>query len=300
MIDFLKIDISYLDTQYLLSNKGLDFNCRLDLATSEEILPYRAKDYDYNFKINPIVKEMTGSIHKTINFIDQRGNHNYNDLSINRLTTELERLYLDYGIDPSRTRIRGLEYGINIEVDHSPSTIITNNVVAWDKYPVSRNMTYSGRGRYYEWRQSQFHVKIYDKSDQYNLINKVMRFEKKVIKSEYINKMGLCYLSDINKIEILKILTTDLLHTYDKLIFIDKFDPSVLNQKDKLVWSKLINPKYWEHYSKGAQSALMRKRHQRLKERFNAIVDQHQLEGTKQLYRRRMESKIERFLNVTE
>ena len=99
-----------------------------------------------------------------------------------------------------------------------------------------------------------------------------MRFEKKVIRSEYLNKMGIYYLSDLVDPKLLKVLADDLLFAYDKLLFIDEFDSTVLSHKDQIVWSKMINPKYWENYSKSTQPQLIRKRHQRDREAFNRIV----------------------------
>ena len=293
------MDISYLNTEHLLSCTDLNFCGRVDLDTNELLHPFRAEEYDYQFKLNPIVKEMTGSIHKTINVIDQLGNHNHNDLSIDRIKTELERLQLDYGIDPSKTKLRGIEFGFNIEVDNTPSSIITNHIIAWNRYPVARNMIYNGLGRFYEWRQSQYLIKIYDKSDQYKLNTHKMRFEKKVIRSEYLNKMGIYYLSDLVDPKLLRVLADDLLFAYDKLLFIDEFDSTVLSHKDQIVWSKMINPKYWENYSKSTQPQLIRKRHQRDREAFNRIVEKYQLDSTKKLYKERIRNKMDVFINVT-
>ena len=62
-----------------------------------------------------------------------------------------------------------------------------------------------------------------------------MRFEKKVIRSEYLNNMGIYYLSDLVDPKLLKVLADDLLFAYDKLLFIDEFDSTVLSNKDQIV-----------------------------------------------------------------
>jgi len=90
---------------------------------------------------------------------------------------------------------------------------------------------------------------VYDKSAEYNLCYNLLRIEKRVKKNEYLRKKGIRTLSDLLEDSSWFMLSNDLMNSISEFIIVDELEPDKkINDIQKPVWSKLINPKLWDNY----------------------------------------------------
>ncbi|MBK9109979.1 MAG: hypothetical protein IPM92_16835 [Saprospiraceae bacterium] len=133
MIDFIKLNITYLGLEHL-EQCGLVFSKpgMLNNETGEFVPDKRIKaEYIARYKnlLFDIYKGgkiyLSGSIH--IYFND--GKHNYNNFNFADLLEAIQDICQRFGIDPKRTKIHHLEFGINLYDFLFSATQIVNNLM---------------------------------------------------------------------------------------------------------------------------------------------------------------------------
>ena len=201
MIDYNKILLTDYPIKKLLDNPHLYFSQDINTNTGEirttnkkgkEQTPFQIAYYnDLTFKIFDTGSiYIYGSLHKYYN----KGLHNYNDFDINAILGVLNDLNDKFDIMPEQCILKNIELGINIKTPIEPNTILDNCFLHKTKLLVYQY--HSDEGRYKQCEHSQYIVKVYNKTLQYQKkglhppIN-CLRFELKFNKMEYFNKLGI-------------------------------------------------------------------------------------------------------------
>jgi len=235
VIDFVKLDISYLPYEVIKGLDLLEFKSQVNLHTGEVGWPEEAEFNELVFACYKKKSYLSGSLHKFLNSIEGRGAQNYDDFSLSMLSRSVQYLEDKFGIDPSKTKIVRLEFGINIASEKCPTLFIDENVISHRKIKTPNiDSDYNKKGRYIQHKMSQCYVKIYDKGRQYGELKNILRIEVGTKKAQYTQKLGLFTLSDIWKKDKLLTLGIELLKRFDKFLIVDHFDEQAL-------------PQYWLH-----------------------------------------------------
>ncbi len=240
MYDYVKM-VSYSADfrKRLLDSPLLDFyeskSKKTDLVRFEEA-EYR------NLKIKLFSSgriQVSGSLHKYWN----DGRHNYNDFSLNHVAEVLTSLKQNFGLDPYSLRLENLEYGVNLSLSYDPNEFLDSLVAFKKKTFDNMKVVGPGRGKVVElW---QYSLKIYNKSLQYHLPYHVLRYERKVVKMEYISKEPV-YLIDLLDVQFAEKCLNDLLLSFDELILTERIDNEQLTLKENDLFIHCSNPKNWD------------------------------------------------------
>lgn len=275
MIDYLKLNVSYLSQSELLNNHLIKWNENYSAETGELKYPVTGKYYNMETRINPTRNEIEGSIHKLRNVVKKSQNQNYDDFTFDDLIEMIKKIENDLGLDLNNTIIENLEIGLNIHTSKSPEEILNNNLIVWDCMTPSKNNTYKGKGKYLVFERSHDEFKIYDKGKQYERPENILRIECKIKTSELLQKKGnFKTLSNISNIPNLNRLLDFLYESFDKCIMVDTFNPeTVIEPKDRETFTKGINPFTWQ--------SLQGMSKKRFKEKFSRILELYKLDTLK-------------------
>lgn len=286
MIDFVKMNISYLSERDLLNNPLISCKQTIDINTGELQYPIKGTYFDLDVKINPKRKELSGSLHKHTNTLKTAESQNYNELKLSELFDTINQIEKVFSLDPTNTIIENLEIGININTDESPKYILNDKLIVWnDKSPTS-NKDYKGTGKLYDFQTSQNKFKIYDKGKQYKRSENILRIECHIERNEKLSQYGIRTLSDLKNIENLKRLYVFLIDSFDLCLIVDNLESESFNDpKEKEIFLKGINPKTWQTF-KGMQK-------KRFKDRFYSLLEKNKLNTTKKQLKEKLQLKID-------
>ena len=226
--------------------------------------------------------EMTGSIHKFYN----QGLHNYNDFGLNEVIEANSKLN-KLGIDLN-SFFSNLEIGVNIETSFNPDRF--SDSLIWHKGEPFTDQR-SRSKRYRECVHVQYIIKSYDKGKQNKLNRYILRFERKFIVMEVLNKLGIRNLSDLQKPENFKKVGNLLLQTYDDILIGNlQADTSKLNPRDKILFANGHNPAYWkslipksEDYKQGNTDPEYKRQYKRYEKKLNRFKELLTRTGADQL-----------------
>ena len=275
MIDFLKLNVSYLSQSELLENHQINWNENYSAETGNLKYPVTGKYYNMDTKINPTRKEIKGSIHKLRNEIKMSQNQNYDDFTFDDLKEMIKKIEYDLGLDLNNTIIENLEIGLNIHTSKSPEEILYKNLIVWDCMTPSKNNTYDGKGKYLDFETSQFYFKIYDKCKQYDRPENILRIECKIKRNSFLQKVSnINSLFDILVKSNLVRLQDFLNESFDMCIIVDNLIPETITEpKDRETFQKGINPMMWANITN-------MQRH-RFKKSFFGILEKYSLNNLK-------------------
>ncbi|MBK7799212.1 MAG: hypothetical protein IPJ53_08875 [Saprospiraceae bacterium] len=258
MIDYISLDISYLGKEKLLSNPHLNFERPFRIKENGEIeviefekgkvkpeLEANYKNLKFQIYRNGAIY-LKGSLHVFWN----DGVHNYNDFGIEDLKTVLKELETKFGIIPEKTKIRHLEFGVNLQdLPYDTHTIIKNI------------MFHNGKGKPHEYRyiiqrtaseykaiekRVTFSLKCYDKAKHKDQEGNIFRFECKSHKSVYLNELGIIYLSDLINTDAVKRLGNRLVQLWRETVIRDwTINLNNLKKKDRIKILEWHNTNYW-------------------------------------------------------
>ncbi len=281
MIDFVKAEISYLPEDYWLNHPELidKWDRRVEYESGELKYPFEAKIYGLKFKIyGPKYREVSGSIHKYYNVRNHLGSQNHDIFDIDKIRWVLNDLKLMFGIKLAYSRIHNFEYGVNLNVPTCAKYIIQNNFITYKNLPITKLRNYGYSGYYTETELTQYFIKIYDKSLQYELDNNVIRIEVKTRKMKHVEFSNIYSLNDLSDLEKLDKLREDLRNKILNLKIVDKIDPIVfgMNAKEQILYRNGINPKHWERLSRESSRKVYHE-----KVRFNNLIRKFELLTTK-------------------
>jgi hypothetical protein len=271
MIDFIKLNVSYLTESELLNNPLIEWKQETNLNTGEMIYPIKGKYYNLDIKINPTRKEITGSIHKLRNELKMSQNQNFNDFTYDDLKEMIFHLNEIFNLVLNDTIIENLEIGLNINTDKTPERILNDNLIVWKFKTPTKNKEYNGKGKYIDFETSQYYFKIYDKGIQYDLPENILRIECKIIRNDFLNKFGIHHLNDLLCENHLKTLQNFLFETFTECVIVDDLSPETITEpKEREIFIKGINSKNWTSF----QNRTTKKR---FKDDFIQVVEKYSL-----------------------
>ena len=233
MVDYIKAVAK--NTGLYGSHSSLLFESSFDIQTGE-ISNFKVANYKgLNIRVYEsgflIVK---GSLHKFWN----SGSHNADDFHFEHLLEAIENLSIVLGLPVSSMELQNLEVGYNLSVADSKAAVdgffLHNAVVPEARF----------NGHYKEFRHSDYSIKIYSKSYQYDLKEEVLRCEIKMVKSRYFNRFGVYTVEDLCDRDNLSLIKDDLLKQLGKTI---ACYPLPVTQISSDIWS---NPYYWAELDK--------------------------------------------------
>lgn len=211
---------------------------------------------------------LSGSFHKYFN----EGKHNYNDFDVVQAKEVIRDICQKFDIDPQRTQLNNLEFGVNVVLPFPVSTVLDN----LNSYKGKLFVRETGKDKdYCQCTNSQFYIKIYDKGKQYGLPENVLRFEIKAIKKQYFEgfNIPIYWLSDLLNDAICPKLGDLLTSTFDEILFNDnRIDCSSLSLQEQIIYYKGINPKTWEGKTTNERD---KKKRQRDRKEFKTLLEKH-------------------------
>ena len=272
MDDFIKLLNVATNLEKLLANPILKNYWHTDVMTNDGDVKKETAEYlGLIFTVKNENLQLAGSIHKYRN----NGKHNYDDFSCNDAIEVIEGLCNDFEIDPYRTEVNNLEVGVNVILPF-PVRLVLDNLVTYKGDCFTKEV--ENGIRFYQCKKTQFYIKIYDKSLQYNLPNNVLRFEIKVIRKQYFEryKIPIYWLSDLMNPDIYPQLAELLTATFKDILFNDnRIDVKDLNATERLIYYKGSNPNTWEGKSKTERE---KKERQRFRAEFINLLKTHREE----------------------
>ncbi|MEY8761671.1 hypothetical protein [Chryseobacterium tongliaoense] len=271
--DFVKFH--YTDKNYGLPTDKTDFTISVNNETGETD---NKKEGDY-FGMQ-IIKYgsgrvmVKGSIHKFFNRTDFNGN----DFDMENFSSALQNLETELGLRPEYCRLENIEIGVNIQLPFDPNKLLQNLLF---HRSAEFNKTISG-AFYYQSAKRDYIIKIYNKTAQYekklkkyarndhfmkpnerkelsifkktvkeHLQPNTLRFEIKFLKMSVLNNLGIMYLPDILKPQIIEELKKLLLKEFQEVYFYDyTTDETKMRVPEINKLKDYRNPNYWVNLSK--------------------------------------------------
>ena len=269
MIDGKKILNLSVNIDELLLNKDLDFTGKYNRNTGEGYeYPLFKKYNGIEFLIRDNSKEiekikddnkkeiikkpvpkyiryvkLEGSIHKYFN----QGLHNYNDFFYTNLLSAIIDLCKKFNINPCITILNNVEFGVNIIVPFNIKDFLNSIISHKGKQFVPFKDTDGASG--IQCLHTDYIIKIYHKSLQYEQPENILRFEIKAIRMKYFEdkKINIKYLSDLLNPDLFFQLGAVLKAVFNEILFYDwSINETNLNAKELLILSNGRNKMFWE------------------------------------------------------
>ena len=228
----------------------------------EIIITHRAKWETFDLIVKEVLNTTTekrvfhltikGSLHK--NFY--RGK-NYLPFSWQQLQQQVNHICKTLFINATDAQISTLEVGVNIVPPFVVTPFIMQNIINYkgdmfNRYKADANGFCLG----IYCTLTQYVIKVYDKGLQNQLPQNLMRFEKRFLRMQVLNKMGIKFLADLlNEDKVINLLPM-LLEAWQNVLIFDIENLQKLaktynlkeNEIDLLTTGQ--NPKYWERLKK--------------------------------------------------
>lgn len=292
MIDFIKLNISHVPKSKLLSNPHLEWIEHVNRTTGEVFRRMDSIHKNLDFVKYPTVTRVSGSLHSLHRILTTGERQNYDDFNFSDLKEVIQYLADQFKINPKKTLIENLEYGVNVSTLYTPKKIIEDHLTMWDHREANSDMNFDRKGKFKQWSRSQYDVKIYDKSLHFQLNENILRFEKRVRKSAALKKFDIKYLADLLDINKLELLRDDLLAQFDKLTILDSIElieEFTVNERE--TFTKGINPLTWYQFKERNRMAK-----KRFKSKMNAVIGNYNLDQIKQGIRKDIVRKFDKLL----
>jgi len=143
MIDFIKMNISYIPELDLLNNPLIEWKRKVNISTGEMEYPITGKYFNMEIKVRPQEKEISGSIHKLRNEMKKGESQNFDDFPFDDLKKMIYHIKDVINVNLDKTIIENLECGLNITTHHRPETILYKNLIVWSDMEPSKNKSTS-------------------------------------------------------------------------------------------------------------------------------------------------------------
>ena len=295
MIDNVKFQIAQKDKfeNFVVSSKIIDLMTFINLFTSEiNLYPKRGKYQNLDVSITLRNAYINGSLHKLNNLLLFEEDHNYNDFSLCQINDVISYLTKIFEIE-NATSLTNLEFGFNIDVSKNPQDIIDYNLLMYKYKHHNRDDKFGGKGDFKEFKTTDFNIKIYNKSKQYQLKENKLRIELKITSKRYLQNLGIFKLEDLNEIEVIYSLYERLLKEFKELTIVDEFYLLNIPKEDKDNLVKFTNPNYWKQLKKDKSIKVFN----RIKRDFSLLIEKHNLGKIKNEILEKLDSKFHQLLN---
>ena len=295
MVDNIKLfalDKHKVDN-HIVNSKVVDLQSYFNYATGE-LKEFPKKGKDLNLEINICEKSTSikGSLHKYHNEKSKKGCQNFDDFYFSQIEKQIRGLIKKYKIENS-TSITNLEFGFNLVVEKDPQIILDSNILMNNFKAPNKNLKFSGKGDLKEFQMTDYSIKIYNKSKQFNLDTNILRVELKITQKRFLKKLGIFKLEDLLNKEAFLGLFEALRDKIEGLVIVDEFQDNIMLDTDKDKLNKYSNPNYWI----SIKSTKSPKQIIRLKKDFEFLLEKHNLLKTKNDILEKLENK---FLDLIE
>ncbi len=277
MIDFVKALI--LHAIHLRDNPFLKFTNKVDTSTGELSQWWVAEYHGLKFESHDSgLVLMTGSLHKYFN----KGKHNWNQFTHNDLSNTLKEISILFDLDLVKCVLQNTEIGVNLvepfDIQNILNGLMLHSTIEFD----------SGyQGCYRQCKHSEYYIKVYNKSKQYDIKMPIMRFELKFVKMRFVNSsLNIYTLGCLLKEDWIEKAKELLLKRWNEIVF---FDYSFKGQLDSEML-QIVNPVFWSGWNK-----MERKRK---KEKLKVFNRNHSL-NHQLLVSNAIASNIDKLQNVT-
>lgn len=249
MIDYVKLLISGVDIQKLVNK--LDSTIKISEQTGE-VLRQEISIHHCTIRIyrNNVV-DFIGSIHKFYNSIKEvypdsnysRGNYNGYNGNVFTYSNILEvRDYLCDLLDctPEQMKFQNMEVGVNLSTPFKPTKFIRGLL-----FHNGKEFEFKHKRNYAQAQHQRYLIKIYSKSNQYDMDYHVLRLELKLKKSTEIIKTGISTFDDVSP-ETLRRAEKLLIERISEVMYFDNtIRKEGLSAKVKALLVKYSNQSYW-------------------------------------------------------
>jgi hypothetical protein len=279
MIDFIRLyyrDKSELENQINTLGEFEEANAVYGLHTAEIKYPYTAKLGSMNVGVSNHTGYVKNSLHKLHNFNTTGKEQNHDDFGYSKLCETID--FLSKGvINAGTTKLTQLEFGLNLEIDKLPESVVRRNFLMHNLKGGSSN-TYQRKGELKQFSHNNYFIKVYDKGKQFDLEENVLRFEIKFIKAKEFQNLGIYNITDLKSKRNLNKLFQYLLKRFNELTIVDDFDDiSIPDKEDYDKLGRYTNPNFW--------SEEIKEKHRQTKARhrkeFERLLEKNDLQKTK-------------------
>ena len=201
MIDYIKLRLLNIDIEALKSR--IDFSLEYIPTTDETNSRYF---YDFHhckiclFPTGTIL--FKGSLHKMWNSLTNQdngfnGGFNGNDFTYSELLCVLAYLKEVFDCEYKDMLIQRMEVGVNVQTLFNPRLFVKGLL-----FHKGKSFQFGHNKHYAECIHSEYIIKIYDKSIQYNLDNYTLRVEVKYKKSKPLKSFGIKTVDDLSELSL--------------------------------------------------------------------------------------------------
>ena len=254
MIDYVKISLKDIDITRLLHLPCLDFKTTVSKQTG--LLGTKQVTEYHHCKITLFDSGtllFTGSIHKLYNSLHNIKAPNYlnglktvdkgyngTQFTLSNIIEVRTHLTTLFDCKPQQMQFQNIEFGINNDVDFNPQKFIKGLL-----YQKGKKFEFRYNNYYAQAVHQRYILKIYNKSNQYGMINQTLRIETKELKAIDFAITGIRTFADINTqtLENAKLL---LLKRFDEVVYYDyTINKKNLTSRQKQSLNNYSNPRYW-------------------------------------------------------
>jgi hypothetical protein len=279
MFDGIKLNTQIQDIHAWMDLSGIELRCVVDAKTgkikeskritrygAQSIIVYSGQIDNYQIKIKAVT--FSDNIHKVTYYLTLRGSFHKNFLKENYsyfkwidLQKEIQYLENRLEIPASQLSISNLEIGANVSIPFNFSyferNLLSYKGARFKTLDSNRNRKLFG----FKWDLSQYSLKMYDKTAQYDLNYDLMRFELHYYKMEIANRLGIYTLLDLKDYSKVKSLSPLLLKAWDNVFLIDDEVKTVRIKDSQKALLKVVNDEsYWKDLKQSNLKAFYYKR----------------------------------------
>lgn len=183
--------INEYDVSQLEKHSELSFIGRYVFDTGEIIPNKKAKYHNLEFIIHDSnLLVIQGSLHKYKN----DGYYNYDDFSYSQIVKVLNELSMKFNFSLNKSVLRNFEVGVNIVPAKSSKDVLCDLLA--HKNRKFKDVSRTG-GNIRQAEYQQYRLKVYDKGQQNNLVNQILRVELSFNRMQKMNDIGLYTLADL-------------------------------------------------------------------------------------------------------
>jgi hypothetical protein len=246
-IKMRRVDQEYID--YLLSEQQKE-KFKIIKTSFGRIEYYTGKyeNFDISIHYTPEgwVADLSGSVHKFHN----KGEHNYNDFYYADFLKVLQRLRSELNLDLLKTKVVGLEVGVNLDASSLKLTLeeVIERVLFMFNKCNKRNRQQEKLKDIFKVSRGEKYIKIYNKGLQYKVQPQILRMELGYTRSRQLQKDArVVNLFDLTKIETMIQLCHQLISAFATL---HTFEPELndlpgLEIKATPEIKKYYSPSFW-------------------------------------------------------
>jgi hypothetical protein len=242
-VDFIKARLLNVDIPKLINNKL--FSQKTETYIDKDEGECSKLILEYKNLVVTIYKNKVAILTGSLHYLYNNGEHNYNNFTFSSLINTLDEVANLLGLKLYQFKIQNIEFGINIKLPYNVSNI-TSNLLTHNQKEFLKPDNYD----YKVAKHQRYWLKVYNKGEQFNRPNNILRVELKYKKMTELNKIGLhTFLDLLNKDQHNQLLTI-LLDKWSKALLydftIDKTQLRPLHFKKSLEFQ---NQNYWLNLS---------------------------------------------------